>query len=126
MLLFDINVTFLFPMIAFEMVRCEGTNKKEIHKIEHTSGSLNKTKLAIADKRTQEGKPLIQKCGCNNGTKIMTQKTIPIMCACMLEDYDKRWAPDGAGSETTVINTFKVISITDVNEAHNLIYSYIK
>ena len=67
-----------------------------------------------------------QICGCFNGSSILTQQGLPIKCACITNDYDKKYAPGGGGTNTTVMNTFQRIKVYDVNEAEKIISSIVR
>ena len=77
------------------------------------------------NKKAQEEHKWDQICGCFNGSSILTQQGLPINCACITNDYDKKWAPGGGGTNTTVINTFQKIKVYDVNEAEKKITSLV-
>ena len=56
-------------------------------------------------------------CGCRNATEIITQNYYPINCACIMEGYNKEWAPGGGGEGiTTVLTTLNSIKVLNVNE----------
>ena len=77
------------------------------------------------NKNTQEEHKWGQICGCINGSSILMQQGLPIKCACITNDYDKKYAPGGGGTNTTVINTFQKIKVYDVNEAEKKISSVV-
>ena len=89
-------------------------------------GKSKQLKITVTDKRSLEEREWGQKCGCPNGTKILVQKRLPINCACIFHDYEKRLAPGGRGSATTVTNSIKRIVVLDVDEADKKLSTYIK
>ena len=84
-----------------------------------------KESVELSDK-AQEENEWGNICGCLNGSSILTQQGLPINCACITNDYDKKYAPGGGGNNTTVVNTFQKIKVYDVNEAEKKIFSIVK
>ena len=128
----------LFLLIAMGMAVSQDVNNNSNHQIEYTKNS-SKKKVHPEGKKGKKGKPnkkykdlkkelkkWNQKCGCPNGTQILTQNHLPIKCACILSEYDKGWAPGGGGWDTTVTNTFQSIKVLDLNEVDKKISSKFK
>ena len=131
---------FLVLLIIFEIARGEGTNNKIYHSSRHTKRSAYNyfnyntykygNKLVgigvdyYLDSWNFSGKKTrwTTDCGCRNGTEIITQNYYPINCACIMEGYDKEWAPGGGGDGiTTVLTTLDGIKVLNVNEMDNTI-----
>ena len=104
MLLSNIPFIILFLTTLFETATCNDVNSK----------------IANEEQKWNE------KCRCPNDTNILMQQDLPIRCACISNDYDKRHSPRGGRSNNTVKNTFQDIKVLDVNEAEKKIDAYIK